>query len=217
MLQFITNAQNSQDIIRQVTSVLNGGCKWIQLRMKDAAKDYIVETAQAIKPLCSQAEAIFVIDDYVDIAKELNLDGVHLGKNDMDVKEAREILGEEFIIGATANSIEDVLSHSPVYIDYIGLGPYRFTTTKKNLSPIIGLDGYRNIVKVASNTGKNIPLVAIGGIEYDDIDDIMATGIDGIAVSGGIINAKDMTNDAKQMVEKLSAILQQRLSDKGIK
>lgn len=217
MLQFITNAQNSQDIIRQVTSVLNGGCKWIQLRMKDASKDYIVETAQAIKPLCSQAEAIFVIDDHVDIAKELNLDGVHLGKNDMDVKEAREILGEEFIIGATANSIEDVLSHSPVYIDYIGLGPYRFTTTKKNLSPIIGLDGYRNIVKVASNTGKNIPLVAIGGIEYDDIDDIMATGIDGIAVSGGIINAKDMTNAAKQMVEKLSAILQQRLSDKGIK
>lgn len=217
MLQFITNAQNSQDIIRQVTSVLNGGCKWIQLRMKDASKDYIVETAQAIKPLCSQAEAIFVIDDHVDIAKELNLDGVHLGKNDMDVKEAREILGEEFIIGATANSIEDVLSHSPVYIDYIGLGPYRFTTTKKNLSPIIGLDGYRNIVKVASNIGKNIPLVAIGGIEYDDIDDIMATGIDGIAVSGGIINAKDMTNAAKQMVEKLSTILQQRLSDKGIK
>lgn len=217
MLQFITNAQNSQDIIRQVTSVLNGGCKWIQLRMKDASKDYIVETAQAIKPLCSQAEAIFVIDDHVDIAKELNLDGVHLGKNDMDVKEAREILGEEFIIGATANSIEDVLAHSPVYIDYIGLGPYRFTTTKKNLSPIIGLDGYRNIVKVASNIGKNIPLVAIGGIEYDDIDDIMATGIDGIAVSGGIINAKDMTNAAKQMVEKLSTILQQRLSDKGIK
>lgn len=216
MLQFITNAQASQDIIAQVTSVLDGGCKWIQLRMKDAPRDHIIETAKAIKPLCKQADAIFVIDDHVDIAKELELDGVHLGKNDMDVKEARDILGEEYIIGATANSIEDVLSHSPVYVDYIGLGPFRFTTTKKNLSPIIGLDGYHNIAKVAANTGKSIPLVAIGGIEYDDIDDIMSTGIDGIAISGAIINASNMTKATKQMVEKLSTILQQRLSEKGI-
>lgn len=216
MLQFITNAPDKDSVIMQVQQVLAGGCKWIQLRMKNAEHNEIVETAKVLKPMCAEQEAIFVIDDHVDICKELALDGVHLGKNDMDVKEARELLGEGCIIGATANTLEDVLSHSPVYVDYIGLGPFRFTTTKQNLSPIIGLDGYRNIATVAASTGKNLPLVAIGGIEESDIDSVMATGVDGIAVSGALINASDTTNATKQMIEKLDSILNQRLSQKGL-
>ena len=93
----------------------------------------------------TKRECILVIDDYVDIAKELELDGVHLGKNDMNPIEARNILGGKPIIGVTANSYEDIECYSCVDIDYIGLGPYRFTTTKKNLSPILGIDKYKNI------------------------------------------------------------------------
>ena len=157
-----------------------------------------------------------VIDDYVDIAKELELDGVHLGKTDMNVKDAREILGEKFIIGATANTLDDVMAFSPVDVDYIGLGPYKFTTTKENLSPIIELESYANIVKVAANSKREIPIVAIGGIEYDDIDRVMSSGVDGVAVSGALINADDTQQATRQMIDKLNEILNVRLAERGL-
>lgn len=216
MLQFITNETSQTAIIAQVQAVLAGGCKWIQLRMKNASRDEIIETAKALKPICAEAEAILVIDDHVDIAKELELDGVHLGKYDMNVKEAREILGEKFIIGATANTLDDVMSFSPVDVDYIGLGPYKFTTTKANLSPIIELDSYANIVKVAANSKREIPIVAIGGIEHSDIERIMSTGVDGVAVSGALINADDTTAATKQMIDQLNEILKVRLAERGL-
>ena len=216
MLQFITNETSQAAIIAQVQAVLAGGCKWIQLRMKNASRDEIIETAKALKPICAEAEAILVIDDHVDIAKELELDGVHLGKSDMNVKDAREILGEKFIIGATANTLDDVMSFSPVDVDYIGLGPYKFTTTKANLSPIIELDSYANIVKVAANSKREIPIVAIGGIEHSDIERIMSTGVDGVAVSGALINADDTTAATKLMIDQLNEILKVRLAERGL-
>ena len=216
MLQFITNETSQTAIIAQVQAVLAGGCKWIQLRMKNASRDEIIETAKALKPICAEAEAILVIDDHVDIAKDLELDGVHLGKSGMNVKEAREILGEKFIIGATANTLDDVMSFSPVDVDYIGLGPYKFTTTKANLSPIIELDSYANIVKVAANSKREIPIVAIGGIEHSDIERIMSTGVDGVAVSGALINADDTTAATKQMIDQLNEILKVRLAERGL-
>ena len=216
MLQFITNETSQAAIIAQVQAVLAGGCKWIQLRMKNASRDEIIETAKALKPICAEAEAILVIDDHVDIAKELELDGVHLGKSDMNVKDARETLGEKFIIGATANTLDDVMSFSPVDVDYIGLGPYKFTTTKANLSPVIELDSYANIVKVAANSKREIPIVAIGGIEHSDIERIMSTGVDGVAVSGALINADDTTAATKQMIDQLNEILKVRLAERGL-
>ena len=216
MLQFITNETSQAAIIAQVQAVLAGGCKWIQLRMKNASRDEIIETAKALKPICAEDEAILVIDDHVDIAKELELDGVHLGKYDMNVKDAREILGEKFIIGATANTLDDVMSFSPVDVDYIGLGPYKFTTTKANLSPIIELDSYANIVKVAANSKREIPIVAIGGIEHSDIERIMSTGVDGVAVSGALINADDTTAATKLMIDQLNEILKVRLAERGL-
>ena len=216
MLQFITNATGKEAIIAQVEAVLAGGCRWIQLLMKKASRNEIIETAKALKPICAEAEAILIIDDHVDIAKELELDGVHLGKTDMNVKEAREILGEKFIIGATANTLDDVMAFSPVDVDYIGLGPYKFTTTKENLSPIIELESYANIVKVAANSKREIPIVAIGGIEYDDIDRVMSSGVDGVAVSGALINADDTQQATRQMIDKLNEILNVRLAERGL-
>jgi thiamine-phosphate pyrophosphorylase len=184
--------------------------------MKDSPKEEIIETAKSLKTICAEAEAILIIDDHVDIAKDLELDGVHLGKNDMPVKEARELLGEKFIIGATANTVDDVVSYSPIDIDYIGLGPFKYTTTKANLSPIISTDSYANIVKVAATSKKEIPIVAIGGITFNDIDTIMETGVDGIAVSGALINAPNTTEATKQMINKLNEILHKRLSERGL-
>lgn len=212
MLQFITHPSENMTILEEIENVVAGGCKWVQLRMKDAEKEEIKEVARKAKEICKKNDVILVIDDYVDIAKELELDGVHLGKNDMPVDEARKLLGEEFIIGATANTFEDIEAMRHTDIDYIGLGPFRFTSTKKNLSPVIGIDGYAEIMRRKAESSINLPIVAIGGICYDDINDIMDTGISGIAVSGSLINAKNMTEETRKMISLLESIVEKRLN-----
>ena len=212
MLQFITHSSENITILEEIENVVAGGCKWVQLRMKDAEKEEIKEVARKAKEICKKNDVILVVDDYVDIAKELELDGVHLGKNDMPVDEARKLLGEEFIIGATANTFEDIEALRHTDIDYIGLGPFRFTSTKKNLSPVIGIDGYAEIMRRKAESSINLPIVAIGGICYDNINDIMDTGISGIAVSGSLINAKNMTEETRKMISLLESIVEKRLN-----
>ena len=144
-------------------------------------------------------------------AQELELDGVHLGKTDMPPMQARAILGGKPIIGVTANTFSDILSYSGMDIDYIGLGPFRFTSTKKDLSPILGLDGYRSIMQQCVAEGIFIPTVAIGGITEADIDDVMATGVSGIALSGAIVNAPDPTATTSAVIARLNDIVARRL------
>ena len=190
-IQFITHETGSISYVEGARMALEGGCKWIQLRMKDASDDEVRQAAAEIQPMCKEHEAVFLLDDRVELAKELHADGVHLGKNDMPIDEARRILGEEYIIGGTANTFEDIQRIAAQGADYIGCGPFRFTTTKKNLAPVLGIEGYRDIIAKMRNAGINIPMVAIGGITPDDIDEILATGVQGIAVSGTVLNADD--------------------------
>ena len=186
----------------------------VQLRMKDATRDEIVATAKRAKEICADVDdCILVVDDHVDIAKELQLDGVHLGKNDMHPDEAREILGGDFIIGATANTFDDVQALRHLDIDYIGLGPLRFTATKQKLSPVLGLDGYRDIIARMKDASINLPVVAIGGITIADIEDVMATGVRGIAVSGELINADNMTKHTADMISILEKIVERQYNE----
>lgn len=212
MLQFITHPSEKMTILEEIRNAVEGGCKWVQLRMKDSSKDEIIEVAEKAKEICKDSDCILVVDDHVDIAKELELDGVHLGKNDMNPNEARKILGEEFIIGATANTFDDIQNLRHLDIDYIGLGPFRFTSTKEKLSPILGIDGYTSIINQKNDASINIPIVAIGGITYDDIESIMETGVNGIAVSGSLINAGNMTAETKKMISLLESIIDKRLN-----
>ena len=190
-IQFITHQNDCIGYAEGAKMALEGGCKWIQLRMKDATDDEVRLVAAEIQPLCKQNEAIFLLDDRVELVRELHADGVHLGKNDMPVDEARRVLGEEFIIGGTANTFEDIERLASQGADYIGCGPFRFTTTKKNLAPVLGLEGYRDIIENMRRAGIDIPVVAIGGITASDIDDILATGVKGIAVSGSVLTAEN--------------------------
>lgn len=190
-IQFITHQNDCIGYAEGAKMALEGGCKWIQLRMKDATDDEVRSVAAEIQPLCKQNEAIFLLDDRVELARELHADGVHLGKNDMPVDEARRVLGEEFIIGGTANTFEDIERLASQGADYIGCGPFRFTTTKKNLAPVLGLEGYRDIIEKMHRAEIDIPVVAIGGITASDIDDILATGVKGIAVSGSVLTAEN--------------------------
>ncbi len=197
MIQFITHYTDSIDYLESVRLVLEGGCKWVQLRMKGATDDEIRPIALQAQEMCRQAGATFIIDDHVELVKELHADGVHLGKNDMPIDEARKLLGKDFIIGGTANTIEDIIMHHKNGADYIGCGPFRFTTTKEKLSPVLGLEGYRSIVQKMKELGIQLPIVAIGGITADDIPAIMETGVTGIALSGTVLRAE---NPVEEMI-----------------
>ena len=200
-IQFITHETETIVYVEGARMALEGGCRWIQLRMKDASDDEVREAAAEIQPMCKAHDAIFLLDDRVELAKELKADGVHLGKNDMPVDEARRVLGEEFIIGGTANTFEDIERLARQGADYIGCGPFRFTTTKKNLAPVIGIEGYRDIIEKMEAAGIDLPVVAIGGITADDIDDILATGVRGIAVSGTVLRAENPVAMMKQIIQ----------------
>lgn len=199
-LQFITHETEQFSYREGAFMALEAGCKWIQLRMKDVAVETIRQLAEELKKACENHHALLIIDDYVEVAREVKADGVHLGKNDMPIEEARKLLGEGFIIGGTANTFEDVKRHYEAGADYLGIGPFRFTTTKKNLSPVLGLEGYRNIKQQMIEAGIILPAVAIGGITVEDIPAILATGIEGIAMSGAILQAHDPDAEIKRIL-----------------
>ena len=201
-LQFITHHTANINYAEGALMALQGGCRWIQLRMKDAETSEICRVAKLIEPACHDVGAKFIIDDHVELVKTLHADGVHLGKNDMSIEEARNILGNNYIIGGTANTIEDIINIYNSGADYIGCGPYKFTSTKKNLSPIIGLEGYNKIISYMKQQHINIPIVAIGGIIDKDILPILKTGVDGIALSGCILNADNPVEKMKQIINK---------------
>lgn len=200
-LQFITHPVGKMPILQQVESALEGGCRWIQLRHKDAYTAELLREGLEIRQLCDRYGAVFIVDDHVDLVGQVKADGVHLGKNDMPVLEARCVLGPSKIIGATANCFDDIRKAAADTADYIGLGPYRFTTTKAKLSPVLGLEGYERIAADCAASGIFRPTVAIGGITLDDIPAILAAGMNGIAISGSIINAPDPIAMTKEIIK----------------
>ena len=200
MLQFITHRTERYDYLDSVRIALAGGCRWVQLRMKEMTDEEVRPVAIEAQKMCRDAGATFIVDDRVELVGELGIDGVHLGKNDMPIGEARKVLGERAIIGGTANTLEDVVAHYEATANYIGCGPFRFTTTKEKLSPLLGLEGYRRIVKGMKEQGINLPIVAIGGIKAEDVAEIMRTGVTGIALSGAILQAADPIEEMKRII-----------------
>lgn len=203
MLQFITHRNDLFDEISGTRAVLEGGCRWVQLRMKEARDEEFLRVGREVERLCRQYGATFLLDDRVHLVAELGADGVHLGKNDMPPREARALLGPQKIIGATANTFGDIERAAAQGADYIGLGPFRFTRTKEKLSPILGIEGYREILARCAERGIRLPVVAIGGITAADVDALMATGIAGIALSGALLNAENPAEETKKITNIL--------------
>ena len=217
-LQFITHYTEKYSYTDSAKIALEGGCRWIQLRMKDVSETILEHHALIIQEMCKEYGATFIIDDNVHLVKKINADGVHLGKNDMPITEARRILGDDFIIGGTVNTFEDILkitnglsstanSQRPM-VNYFGCGPFRFTHTKQKLSPILGIEGYKEIVKKKLEQNIDIPIVAIGGITNADILHILETGIDGIALSSSILKAENPIEEMKNIVSTIKNLKQ---------
>lgn len=198
-LYFVTMDGASIGHVEQVAAACAAGIRWIQLRMKEAPDEEVRGVAVAARKCCEEHGAVLILDDRVELAAETGVDGVHVGLQDMPIAEARRILGPGRIIGGTANTIEAIREHCLAGADYIGLGPYRYTTTKKKLSPVLGLEGYRRIMAEPID----VPVVAIGGIEAGDVLPLLEAGVHGVAFSGMLVHAGDRAALVKELTNKI--------------
>ena len=208
-LQYIAGpAEDTPDRVestcRGAVAALAGGCRWIQIRMKDSPDEEVAEATRRLAPECLRRGATLLIDDRVHLVAPTGAHGVHLGKNDMPPAHARHILGPGYIIGATANTAADIAQAHAAGADYIGLGPFRFTTTKKNLSPVLGTAGYRDVIADIRRRGISLPVVAIGGITPSDIEALAASGVQGVAVSGAIARAANPAGACGTFINSLT-------------
>ncbi len=208
-LQYITHKNATTGYVEGAEAALKGGARWVQLRAKDISNEEFISYGEQLRVMCDKAGATFILNDRVDLVHSLEADGVHLGREDMSPSQARKILGDDAIIGGTANTIEDIDRLIGEGVDYIGLGPFRFTTTKQRLSPTLGIEGYFNIVRDCIDRAYNTPIVAIGGITKEDISLIMESRVMGVALSGEILNAADSVATTREIVDIL------KMSSKG--
>lgn len=198
-LQYISQGSTAAEQVKNIQEALDAGCKWIQLRFKNASEYEVKAVAEKVKGWCAECNASFIINDHPQIAKEVDADGVHLGLSDMAVAEARKIVGDGKIIGGTVNTFEHVVQRSDEGCNYIGLGPFRFTTTKEKLSPILGTESYAAITEKMQQQKIFTPVFAIGGIGLNDVETILQTGVYGIAVSGVITNHPNKSQIVQQL------------------
>lgn len=210
-LHYISQGATFEAQEKDILEALEAGCKLIQLRFKNGTKEAITELAKKVKVRCAFHEAKLIINDWVEIAKEIDADGVHVGLTDTAVAEARRLLGPEKIIGGTANTLEDVLQRIEERCDYVGLGPFRYTATKEKLSQILGLDGYRRIMQELTDRHPavggqvvSIPVYAIGGIELEDLEELKNTGVYGVAVSGMISQSTEKAHTVREIGRKMN-------------
>ncbi|NTE04555.1 thiamine phosphate synthase [Agrobacterium tumefaciens] len=204
-LHYISQEPKNGSHLTAIKVALEAGAKWIQLRVKNQPKAEILNYAIDAVALCKAYGAKLIVNDHPEIALKAGAFGLHLGLDDMPIARARDIVGKEMIIGGTANTFEHIKQRVLEQVDYIGLGPYRFTTTKQKLSPIVGLDGYASIIKKVNLANIQIPIIAIGGIELGDINAIIKTGLHGVAVSGAITHATDPATMVMHMYAQINS------------
>jgi len=201
MLQYITNTASPISVIDQVAAVLEGGCRWIQINMKDASDAEVSRVVDTIKPLCIKDEAFLILDDRLELAKELNVGGVYLTKSDITPGKARAVLGPAAVVGKSANSFDDVKRVFGIDIDYIGIGPFASADGNETSSDkTLGLEGIREICNDMKSHEINLAHVAIGGIRLEDVNPLLDAGCNGIAVSSAIAFADDPVAATKEFI-----------------
>ena len=182
-LQYISQGSTPEKHLEHIQKACVSGAEWVQLRLKGCTEKQVLETAIKAKAITDHFQTRLIINDYYKIAKQIKADGVHLGKTDACPLLVRKHLETWQLIGGTANTLEDCKILVDKKVDYIGLGPFRFTKTKDNLSPALGEHGYLTILSALQT---DIPIIAVGGITQNDLLDIMITGVYGMAISGAI-------------------------------
>lgn len=198
MKKYISNFHYlSQDLLQrthaqQIQIACEAGANWIQYRCFSKTDEDLIAEIHSIASICDDWGATLILTDHYYLLDQVDAQGVHLEDMQADFKKIREIIGEDKTLGASANSWEDIqrIAASGA-VDYIGCGPFAITQTKPNNYPLLGLEGYRQIIANMKNQQIDIPLIAVGGIQLNDTEELIQTGIHGIAVSAAVNLAED--------------------------
>jgi len=185
------------DIEQVVSLAIEGGAQMIQFRDKEFSDEEFLVLAERIKKITQQKNIPFIINDRVNIAKSVDADGVHLGQDDMSLKEAREILGRDKIIGISTSNLGEAMEAEKQGADYIGLGPI-FQTSSKEIKETIGPEMIRQVLSQVQ-----IPVFPIGGINLNNIDQVTNAGSRRIAVISAVISQKDIKKAAEELFKRL--------------
>ncbi|MFQ3575684.1 MAG: thiamine phosphate synthase [Cytophagales bacterium] len=203
-LIFISDGESYQSQIDSIKYALAGGVQWVQLRCKNFELDELEGLALEVQEMCTEFGAMLSINDHPELALKILAEGVHLGKNDMPLNQAKQLIGENLILGATANTFDDIKVANEKGVDYVGLGPFKFTNTKKNLSPVLGFNGFESALALMRENNINVPVYAIGGLTIEDVDSLLNIGVYGFAVSSAITKTHSPSKEAEKWVQKLS-------------
>ncbi len=182
-----------QTLYEQVEEALKGGATFIQLREKELDEENFLKEAIEIKELCRHYHVPFVINDNVEIARKMDADGVHVGQSDMEAGDVRAILGDEKILGVSAQTVEQAILAEQRGADYLGVGAV-FPTGSKADAEDVSLETLKNICEAV-----HIPVIAIGGIGKANVSQLKGSGICGIAVISAIFGAKDIRTAAAEL------------------
>lgn len=214
-IQYITHPDENFDELSWVHRLHENGVNWIQLRIKE--DDFVQrfplrhflatfhEIADKMRVVTEALGMLLTINDEAEVARFSNADGLHIGQEDMMPNAALEQLQAGGILGGTANSVLEIQRFNEVPMSYFGVGPYRSTTTKSTLKPVLGLEGYQTIIDFLRTENREVPVYAIGGILASDVNDILATGVYGIAVSGAFFKEKHSSESIRTFVDKIVA------------
>jgi len=191
--------------IRVTREAITGGATAIQLREKEMESRDLCHLASSLKKVAKKKKALFIVNDRIDIAQAADADGVHLGQEDLPIKIARKLLGRNKIIGVTVRNLSQALRAQKEGADYVSLGPIFSTRTKKNLPPPRGLKVIAQIKEKIK-----IPLIAIGGINRDNVAKVMRAGADGVAVASAVVGAKNVRKSTQELLKQIRKTKQKR-------
>lgn len=204
-LYVVTTSYNNRTHLDIARGAIKGGAKIIQYRNKDASSRILLKEALELRDITAKENVLFIINDRLDIALAAGADGVHLGQDDLPYEAAREILGNKYIIGISATNLEEALEAAGKGADYIGLGPIFPTPSKDDAASPIGLEGLK-----ATRSATDVPIVAIGGITSNNIEEVVAAGSDAIALISAVAAAPDMVAASRELAAKIERARQNR-------
>lgn len=202
-LQFITGSNPRLPHADEVRQVCEAGVRFIQFREKHASVEGTKRMAETALAVAQLYDALFIVNDYLEVAEAIGAHGVHVGYDDASPAEAREKLGSQAIIGGTGNTFDHVQQLYQQGVDYMGIGPFRHTDTKDQLKPLLGLKGYETLSQKMQETGINTPVYAVGGLMAEDVSLIQESGVSGVAVSSAIGATRDLEAAAKTFLQEI--------------
>jgi len=192
------NVLRNRDLIQSVEAAIQGGATIVQLREKNCSSLDFYNLAVKLKEVTSKYDVPLIINDRLDIALAVKADGLHIGQEDLPLTVVKEIVGDDMIIGVSTNTLEEALLAEKQGADYVGIGAVYPTDTKLD-ADYVTLDDLRLIRKAIS-----IPIVGIGGINEENVVEIMGTDIDGVAIVSAILGKQDIKHATKEMLQKMN-------------